>query len=428
MSQPSASGERAALRGYRWQYDHIAVHVYDALLDGNFVAIRLTDPEAGQVDDLVLIRRGRTDGYQFKSSEASGYITFGQVVKANSVGSGGVSTSLLQSLASGWKLLRSRWKDARVHLVLQQLPSVNDHLGENNDPHKPSPDHFKAFLTQVVKPLKEMALSPEAISVGWQPAFKRFEEASGLEPNDFDQFIQSIHFDFGSGADIPDPPSQRGSDIIALSDALMRHVSESESVVELDERGVLELMGWQHRLHPTRLHEFPVDLDAYAPLEDAIEKLSSLIDCQVDGYVAVVGPPGTGKSTLLSQVLTGSVDRIIRYYAYIPGSAAARTRLTARSFLHDVVVMLNESGLQLDQLELVSDDVDSLRRQFADRLAVASEEFKQEGRRTIIVVDGLDHVAREYAGTDTLLAELPRPNELPMGVLVMGGQPHGCAP
>ena len=75
MNRSPAAGERSAVRGYRWQYDHIATRVYDALLDGDLVAVRLTDPDAGRVDDLVLVRRGRVDGYQFKSSEFDGYVT-----------------------------------------------------------------------------------------------------------------------------------------------------------------------------------------------------------------------------------------------------------------------------------------------------------------------------------------------------------------
>ena len=62
MTHAPASGERAALRGYRWRYDHIASLVYDALLDGDFRAVRLADPDAGRVDDLVLIKHDRTDG------------------------------------------------------------------------------------------------------------------------------------------------------------------------------------------------------------------------------------------------------------------------------------------------------------------------------------------------------------------------------
>ena len=76
MIHTPASGERAALRGYRWQYDHIAARVYDSLVNGDFRAVRLTDPQAGRVDDLLLIRRGRADAYQFKSAAYDSYLTF----------------------------------------------------------------------------------------------------------------------------------------------------------------------------------------------------------------------------------------------------------------------------------------------------------------------------------------------------------------
>ena len=63
MTRAPALGERAALRGYRWQYDHAAELVYDALTDEDFEELRLTDPTAGRVDDLVLLRGGRTEAY-----------------------------------------------------------------------------------------------------------------------------------------------------------------------------------------------------------------------------------------------------------------------------------------------------------------------------------------------------------------------------
>ena len=76
MINTPASGERSALRGYRWQYDHIAARVYDALLESDLVSVRLTDPEAGRIDDLLLVRHDRVDAYQFKSAGFHRNITF----------------------------------------------------------------------------------------------------------------------------------------------------------------------------------------------------------------------------------------------------------------------------------------------------------------------------------------------------------------
>src|SRR5262245_28086515 len=72
----AAEGERSAVRGYGWQYDWIGERVLDALLADDLLKVQLVNPEVGRVDDLVLFRIGRIDGYQFKTSEDGGYITF----------------------------------------------------------------------------------------------------------------------------------------------------------------------------------------------------------------------------------------------------------------------------------------------------------------------------------------------------------------
>ena len=421
MSGLSAAGERAALRGYRWQYDHIATRVYDALFDNEFLSLRLTDPNAGRVDDLVLVRRGRTDGYQFKSVEFDRPLTFKQILRSQRTPSGNSSPSLLRSLADGWKRLQGRKGNVHVHLVTQQFASVNDRLGDGDDPDRPSPDHFSAFISEVLEPLRLRNVSLDDIGAGWRSALTKLHEDSGLGMGEFNRFLRSLHLDVNAGSGLPARSSIWRSDVIDLSNALLRLVSKASSVVELDEPGVLALMGWQGRPRLRSRHDFPVDLDTYAPLEDAIEELDRLISIYDSGYIAVIGPPGSGKSTLLSQALTGTADRIIRYYAFVPGTSLAQTRLTARGFLHDVVVMLNERGIVARERELPSDDVHKLRQQLADQLDTAGEEFKRTRCRTIIVVDGLDHVDRDHPGTDGLLAELPRPGEMPNGVLFIVG-------
>ncbi len=128
-----------------------------------------------------------------------------------------------------------------------------------------------------------------------------------------------------------------------------------------------------------------------------------------------------GKATLLSQALSGRNDRVLRYYAYVPGMAAARTRLTGRGFVHDGVVMLQESGLSSRERQLPSERLDDLRQQLARSARRCETEFPQTGRRTIVVVDGLDHVDRDYTGADGLLGELPAPDALPDGVISLVG-------
>ena len=405
MSHAPATGERAALRGYRWQFDHIAARVYDALLDGDLQAIRLADPEVGRVDDLVLIGRDRTDGYQFKSVEYDSYLTFRQLIGSQRTRSGASAPSLIRSVAEGWKCLRERWDDAHVHLVTQQLASINDHLGDTE--HRPSPDHFSAFLANVLLPLRSSEITLDNTPPEWRPALSRLHQASGVVREEFERFLRVLHLDVAAGLALPQPPSIRHADITDLSATLQRRVSEAHGVVQLNKRELLALVGWGHRPRLHSRHEFPVDLDTYQPLADAVDQIRGAISRHESGYVAVIGPPGAGKSTLLSQALTGSPDRVLRYYAYVPGTAPARTRRTAHAFLHDMVVMLNADGSKTRDRELPSNDIARLRQQVADQLDTASAEFGRTRRRTILVVDGLDHVDRDHSGNDGLLAEMP---------------------
>ena len=421
MTQSAASGERQALRGYRWQYNHIATLVYDALYDGDFVSLRLTDPEAGRVDDLVLSRRGRTDAYQFKSTEHESYVTFNRMIQDQRTRSGGAAPSLVRSLADGWRSLQSETGNVHVHLVMQQLASVNDHLGIKGDASCPPRDHLASFIRQVLEPIRSGNLTIDEVATGWQSALTRLREATSFGTEEFGLFLRALHLDLNAGPGVPAAPSTRRSDILALTDMLMRRVSESFDVVELEERGVLELMGWTDRTRLHSRHEFPVDLDTYSPLTGAIDQLHDIVAKCNSGYVALIGPPGAGKSTLLSQALTSGTDRVVRYYAYVPKTAAGRARLTARSFLHDVVLMLNKSGLGSREHEITSGDVDELRQQLAEQLDSGSAEFANKQRRTIVVIDGLDHVERDYSGDNSLLGELPRPEELPDGVLFVLG-------
>ena len=419
MTRAPAHGERAALRGYRWQYDHIAELIYDALLDDEFEELRLTDPSAGRVDDLVLVRGGRTHAFQFKSG-GSGYLTFSDILREQPTGGGGVP-SLVRSLADGWRDLRTRDEEPHVYLVTEQLASVGDSLSDHQDDNRPSPDHFNAFIAQVLEPLRLGLVELEDVHAGWKPAVERIRRASGLAPEEFSGFVRALHLVVGAGTGLPMRPSRRRSDIIDLSHALQRCASEATDTVRLDRRQVLQLVGWTGRSALQSPHEFPVDLDTYAPLTEAIDDLSNALCAHDSGYLAVTGPPGSGKSTLLSQTLSGTPDRVVRYYAHVPGTGPTRTRHTAGAFLQDLVLMLKRKGLDTHERQLTSGDVNETRRQLFEQLDAASGDFNRRGHRTIVIVDGLDHVDREYKGDDALLAELPRPDEVPHGVLFIVG-------
>lgn len=418
ITRAPAEGERNALKGYGWQYDHIARIAYDALLDDDFVELRLTDHDAGRVDDLVLVRHGRTDAYQFRRGGRQ-QLTLNAVIREQRARGGGRTAPWARSLAEGWLSLRGRGSAPHVHLVTEQRASRNDRLGDGTA--RPSPAHFEAFLTKVLGPLRRGLLTVDKVPAEWNSSLEKLRLASGLEPDEFALFLKALHFDVDAGSGLTDSPSRRRDDIEHLATVLLRRVMQSTDVVSLNRDRLLALAGWTGRTQLRSVHEFPVDSITYAPLTDAINELSSALGAHTCGYLAVTGPPGSGKSTLLSQPLIGASDRVVRYYAYVPGTGSTKTRLTAASFVHDLVLLLNRQGLDTHERQLTSGDLTETRRRLFEQLDAASEEFVRSGRRTVLIVDGLDHVDREYHGHDGLLGELPKPTELPDGVLIIVG-------
>ena len=203
MSVSSAAGERSALRGYRWQYDQIALRVYDALFDRDFVSLRLTDPKAGRVDDLVLVRSSRTDAFQFKT-RSSGFLTFSQLVAPETNQSGNRIPSLVGSLASCWKNLEVHGNRTHVHLVTDRQASTHDRVGQEDDPNRPAPDHFQAFLSQVLDPIRSEDLSLADVEPGWISALTALREASALSEEEFEHFLAYLHIDVGVQHDLPE--------------------------------------------------------------------------------------------------------------------------------------------------------------------------------------------------------------------------------
>lgn len=75
-----ADGERRAVRGYTAQYAVAASLVYNALLEGDLEWVRVADPKAGRLDDLLIATIGRLDAYQIKWEEYESRITFRSLV------------------------------------------------------------------------------------------------------------------------------------------------------------------------------------------------------------------------------------------------------------------------------------------------------------------------------------------------------------
>jgi archaellum biogenesis ATPase FlaH len=104
--------------------------------------------------------------------------------------------------------------------------------------------------------------------------------------------------------------------------------------------------------------------------------------------VTLLGPPGTGKSTLLQRTLYSTTEfGVSRYLAFLPGELGKLGRAEAGDFLNDLIVELRSQGFSGSRLR--SDNLTGLRNELARQLKEASEVFKTTGRKAVIVIDGL---------------------------------------
>jgi len=413
-----AEGERRAVSGYYPQYRLSAILLLRALRRGELDWIRVADPEAGRVDDFQIGSPSRVDAYQVKWGQHPDSITFNGLISPSAR-----APSLIHQLADGWARLVQQHPGRRsvVHLATNDTPSVHDRLPHGEE--RPTPCHFSAFLAQAWRPVREAGdasrLPPE-----WRLAWGELREASCLSEAKFIDFVQDCDLEFGldldasvgsGGADTP-PFQEQVSEVTEL---LFSSVASPQRLIEMSREELVSRLGWADRVTLRARHEFPVDVARYEAISATVAELQHVLSECDHGYISVIGDPGSGKSTLLTDVLRQRQERVFRYYSFVPEDATPH-RGQAINFLHDLTHQIDRAGFRpgksIDQY-----DFSQLTHRLHEQLQLLHDDWCETARKTIILVDGLDHVQRAPEVTQPLLTALPP--VVPDGVLfVLGTQ------
>lgn len=411
----SASGERAAIGGYLPQFDEFAWFVYLNLINEKLEWIRVSDPKAEKLDDIQYSTHSELHAYQVKWTIADANISFANFIQ------------LIPLITSSWKSLKGNNQSKKVipHLITNKPVSSHDSLKDGST----KIGSFENFINEVWTKLK----SNQPIDAKWNPIITEFQKATNLDDTEFDEFIRV--FDFQHSYERKRFSVEKASysredkDLIDLSRFLWEQAGSEERNVEFSRGKVIQSIGWTDRFKTFFNHELIVDRQRYQPIQSTIDLLNSKLAEHKSGYLFLQGSPGSGKSTLLNQWSKGLKTRIVRYYAFDFVNPSSHLnfyeRGNATHLFFDLVFQLKEAGIYKRDI-LPYRDLLFLKDVFKEQLKAVGDEFVTSGQQTIIIIDGLDHVPREYKlTTDSFLRALPLPASLPEGVfIILGSQSY----
>lgn len=422
MRREPARGERANLVGIYPQYRAAALLLLDALSKGQFEEARLADPKAGRVDDWQILTTGRLDAYQFKWSKYQDMITLNSLVQAKKG-----EEPILQSLASGWLNRKAAYGNRQivVHLATNSVASPNAPATETSG-NELGHQHFAAFIEGSWARVHAGEVSIPSVGEPWHDTWTRIRVATQLGEQDFEEFVRSCKLHFPFNTDFTSGLGEReklawDSAVAELTRSLMELPSQS-SEIALREEDLARLTGYRNDNSSALRHEFRLEDYVDEPLKKTADHLDRQLDHVDRGYICLKGSPGSGKSTTLTLALRRRSERVVRYYAFVP-QGPNQTRGETENFLSHLVAEFKRLGIRHSGKAAHRGERHLLLERLREQLAELGREFAQSGRKTLILVDGLDHIPREQRPVRSLLDDLPDPSAIPPGVIfVLGTQ------
>ena len=209
--------------------------------------MRLVDPEAGRLDDVVIARPGRIDAYQIKWSEYRNEVRFRDLVEESTV-SGKPYPAPFRLMADGWVALRAAHPGRRVHAhyLMHDAPTARDGVTGLGRERRL---HLQAFLRHAFPDCAHWTDPSSRSRKDWGPLIEKVFEVVHLEGEDLDEFLADCELDLDFR--IPGQDGlrrlRRNADVELLAAALMRRVSGSTGAVELRPDALLADLAWDQR-------------------------------------------------------------------------------------------------------------------------------------------------------------------------------------
>lgn len=416
---PSGNGERGAMGGYRAQYDEFSRRVYECILNGHLECIRVADAEenVGKLDDICYVTDNEVHAYQVKWSNNDDTFTYVDF------------KLLIKQVAEGWKKIKTLYPTKVVipHLLTNRKCSTADKSIKGKDGK--TLGSFADYVANVITPL----CSSAELTGKWAVVLDELNETTGLTKDESLEFWSYFCF---APAYVEETiniahktTSKRISDLLDINRLIQEMAASKERQVIASLDDIIQKLGWKARLHTQYDHNLNVLPSEYEPNKAAISQLNTLLESRHKGYIFLEGTPGSGKSTLITQWVKQIPNKCIRYYAFDFTRPSAQLvndsdRGERTTFLFDLIKMMEREGFRSQNTTLAYKDYQFLKNRFIELLELVRQHYIVTGLCTVIVVDGLDHIDREYKECiHTLLEVLPSVQEVPDGVVfVLGSQ------
>lgn len=393
--------------GNAYEFRLFALSCLKMLSDSSIEHVRHEDSSAAPADDVIVEFKDRIECFQAKHAMNPNALLEIDFDAAELVDPTSKLQISLAELSTAWRSLQTKSKEIIIRIFTNRAAGAE-----------------LSFL------LEGDRFKDEFISDSWQKRKrKKLQEKMGLSDEDLISFLGSIRFDLRQ-------PNEEGLDEVIRYDWLQQKFGLTSSGVYgrllahaerwyLERRTrpiyrdeVLEALQIDNSTLPQR---FPVDLKTYVARPSFEQEVLRVLFRDESTYTAIVGTPGSGKSTFITRFTDGLRRRgqqIIRYYAFTQvNDPLQHERVSAQAFLKSMIEQLCQEFRDLIPDERHYDYSES---RLNELLILLGSHFRLRGQQLLMIVDGIDHVGRaEIEKTQKLLNVLPK--RLPSGVVCLVG-------
>lgn len=379
-----------AQAGFYYQNLVGAMRLLDLLdVGSDTVQVTLENPDrAKHIDDIIVDSNSGTTFIQVKWAEdADASFTLVSLLAEED------GVSLWAKLARGYRQIRIESGIKIVELLSTRRAGVNKQTASG------FPHSLQQFINEYHDPfvrLDSQDLSAVASYPDYKETLARLYKGAEFDGEDeFAEFLKALRFTLAHDdrdalvTRVKARLKQLGIEQQQFGTLLNECVKWSISGAPVIAKDVLKKLGLEDRFSERLSHRFPVDEKLwvetpglFAALDDALQKLPG-------GFVAVVGEPGAGKSTALTQYLHASKNITFGYYCFIPDEKTlGNERLQEEAFVRSICSRLRDAFPDFNFPTTYA-------RPSVDLLNSWLHALSDSKERLVFLVDGIDHVDRQ---------------------------------